>query len=70
MMLVVRALVVIAELHDRDKPVPMQHGHVIVEVRRGMPAQKVIVIAADFARRVVVADVVIVGLGQWHVNDA
>ena len=35
-----QALVVIAELDDRNEPVPMQHGHVIVEIRRGMPAQE------------------------------
>ena len=70
MMLVVGALVMIAEFHDRHEPMPVQHGHVVVEVGRGMPAQKVIVIDADFAGRVMVADVVIVGLGQRHVNDA
>ena len=32
--------------------------------------QKVIVITADFASALMVADVVIVGLGQWYVNDA
>ena len=70
MMLVVRTLVMIAELHDRHEPVPVQHGHVVVEVGRRVPAQQVIVITADFAGRVMVADVVIVGLGQRHVNDA
>ena len=70
MLVVVSTLMVIAELHDRNKPVPMKHGHVVVEVRRGMPAQKVIVITADFARQVMVANVVIIGLGQGHVNNA
>jgi hypothetical protein len=70
MLVVVRALVVIAELHDRNEPVPVEHGHVVVEVRRGMPAQKMIVITADFARQVMVAYVVIIGLGQGHVNNA
>ena len=70
MLVVVNALVVIAELHDRNEPVPMKHGHVVVEVRRWMPAQQVIVITADFARQVMVAYVVIIGLGQGHVNNA
>jgi hypothetical protein len=70
MLVVVRALVVITELHDRNKPMPVEHGHVVVEVRRGMPAQKMIVITADFARQVMVAYVVIIGLGQGHVNNA
>ena len=69
-MLVVGALVMIAEFHDRNEPVPVQHGHVVVEVGRRVPAQKVIVIDADFAGRVMVADVVIVGLGQRHVHEA
>jgi hypothetical protein len=37
MLVVVSALLVIAELHDRNEPVPVEHGHVVVEVRRGMP---------------------------------
>ena len=60
----------IAELHERNEPVPVQHGHVVVEIGRGVPAQEVIVVDADFAGRVMVADVVIVGLGQRYVNDA
>ncbi len=69
-MLVVGTLVMIAELHERDEPVPVQHGHVVVEIGRGVPAQEVIVIDADFTGGVMVADVVIVGLGQRHVNQA
>ena len=69
-MLVVGALVMIAEFHDRNEPVPVQHGHVVVEIGRRVPAQKVIVIDADFAGGVMVADVVIVGLGQRHVHEA
>ncbi len=68
-MLVARALVVIAKLHDRHKPVPVQHGHVVVIVRRRVPAQEVVVITADLAGGVVMADVVIVGLGQWDVHE-
>ena len=70
MMLVVGALVMIAELHERNEPVPVQQGHVVVEIGRGVPAQEMIVIDADFAGRVVVADVVIVGLRQRYVDDA
>lgn len=70
MVLVVGVLVVIAQLDDRHEPVPVQHGHVVIAVRRGMPAEKVVVIAADLAWGVVVADVVIIGLGQWHVHKS
>jgi hypothetical protein len=69
-MLVVGALMMIAEFHNRHEPVPVQHGHVVVKVGRRVPAQQVIVIDADFAGRVVVADVVVVGLRQRHVNQA
>jgi hypothetical protein len=31
-MLVVGALMMIAKFHDRHEPVPVQHGHVVVEV--------------------------------------
>jgi len=64
------ALVMIARLDERHEPVPMQHGHVVVQIGRGVPAQEVIMVDADFAGRVMVADVVVVGLGQRDVNDA
>ena len=67
--IIVRPLVRVAELDDRDEPVPVQHGDVSVVVRRGVPAEKVIVITANFAWRVVMADVVIVGLRQRHVEE-
>jgi hypothetical protein len=67
--IIVSPLVRAAELDDRDEPVPVQHGDVSVVVRRGVPAEKVIVISADFAGRVVMADVVIVGLRQRHVKE-
>jgi hypothetical protein len=69
-MFVVRRLVMITELNNRDEPVPVQHGHVVVGVGRRVPAQKVIVVDADLVGRVMVTDVVVVGLGQRHVNEA
>jgi hypothetical protein len=69
LMLVVRSLVMITELYNRDEPVPVQHGHVVVGVGRGVPPQKVIVVDADLVGRVVVADIMIVGLRQRHMNE-
>ncbi len=70
MLLVAGTLVTIAKLHDRHEPVPVQHRHVVVDVGRGVPAQQVIVIDADFTGLVVMADVVVIGLGQRHMNEA
>ena len=67
--LVVGGLVRVARLDKRNDPVPMQHGNVVVAIGRGVPAQKVIVVDADFAGRVMMADVVVVGLGQRYVDD-
>ena len=64
MMFVVGTLMMIADLHEWNEPVPVQHGNVVVRVGRWVPAQEVIVVDADLARSVVVADVVIIGLGQ------
>ena len=70
MLLIVRLAVMTAKLHDRHEPVPVQHGHVGVVIGRGMPAEQVIVVTADLAGCIMVADIMIVGLGQWHVNEA
>ena len=51
-MFVVVALVMIAGLDERNEPMPMQHGHVVVVIGRRVPAQKVIVVDAYFAGRV------------------
>jgi hypothetical protein len=51
-----------AGLDEGDEPVPVQQGHVVVKVGRGMPAQEVIVVEADLAGCVVMADIVIIGL--------
>jgi hypothetical protein len=59
-----------ARLDERDKPVPVQHRHVVVGIGPGMPAQEMVVIGADLAGRVVVADIVIVGLRQRDVDRA
>jgi hypothetical protein len=69
-MLIVREVVITPELHDRDEPMPMQHGDVGITIRRRVPAEKVIVISTDLARRVMVADIVVVGLWQRHVYQA
>jgi hypothetical protein len=70
MMLIVGASGKSVRLDERNNPVPMQHGHVIVVIGGGVPAEKMIVVDAYFVGRVMVADVVIIGLGQRHVNDA
>jgi hypothetical protein len=70
LVLIAGALVMIAEFHNRHEPVPVQHGHVVVTVGPRVPAQQVIVIDADFTGGIMMADVVIVGLGQRHVHQA
>jgi hypothetical protein len=56
-------------IDQREEPVPMEEGNVVVQVGRRVPAQEVIVIKADLIRCVVVADVVVVGLWQRNVHD-
>ena len=62
--------VMTANLHDRNEPVPVEQGHIIIGASRGMPAQQMIVIDADLAAIVMMANVVVVGLRQRHVNHA
>jgi hypothetical protein len=70
MLLIIRASGAAVRLDQRNDPVPMQHGHVIVVIGRGMPTEKMIVVDAYFIGRVMVANIVIVSLRQRHVNDA
>src|SRR5262249_31523730 len=60
----------VAQLNGRNEPVPVQHGDVVVVVGRGVPAQEVIVEDANLAWGVVVANIVVIGLGKRHVEDA
>ena len=48
----------------------MQQRHVGTRVSRGMPAKEMVVMLANLAGTVVVADVVIVSLRQRHVDHA
>jgi hypothetical protein len=59
-----------AQMHDWHEPMPVQQRDVVVTIRRGMPSQQMVVIAADFARSIVMADIVIVRLGERNVNEA
>ncbi len=49
---------------------PVQQCHVVVGIGQGMPAQEVVVVRADLAGLVVVADVVVVGLRQRDMDRA
>src|SRR5262249_26336115 len=69
-MLVVGAWLRGTGLDERDEPVPVQQGHIVGRGGRGMPSQEMIVVGADLAGRVMVADIVIVGLRQWDVDRA
>ena len=53
---------------QRQEPVPVQQRHVGIGFGRRVPPQQVIVVIANLARTVVMANVVIVGLRQRHVN--
>ena len=69
-MVVVGALVMISRLDERKEPVPVKETEVGIEIGRGMPAQQVVVMKADFTSGIVMANVVVVGLRQRNVNDA
>ena len=69
-MLIIGTRLVSARLDEGNEPVPVEQGHVRVRGGRGMPAQEVIVEGADLAGRVVVADIVIIGLRQRDVDRA
>ena len=68
-MLIVWPVVMPAKFDDRHEPVPVQHGHIGVAIGPGVPSEQVIVISADLARGVMVADVVIIGLRQRHMHE-
>lgn len=54
----------------RQIPVPVEHRHVLRNPRAGVPAEQMIVVLANLAGAVVVAQVVIVGLRQRSVHQA
>jgi hypothetical protein len=51
-------------------PVPVQDGGLDLILRGGMPAQKMLVVRADLAGPVLMADGVVVGPGQWDPAEA
>ena len=57
-------------LRVRQEPVPVQEGHVLVLTGRGVPPEQVIVVGADLAGGMMVADVVVVDLGERNANEA
>src|SRR5262245_50149542 len=67
-MLVIAAGTTGAGVDEGNDPVPVQQGNVFVRAGRRMPAQEMIVVGAELAGRVVVADIVIIGLRQWDVD--
>jgi hypothetical protein len=70
MMVVIGSIVRIGRLEHREEPVPVQESHIRTFVRRRMPPQQVVVMRADFAGAVVVANVVIIRLRQRDVDHA
>jgi hypothetical protein len=64
------ARVAIGVLKGRQEPVPVQEGHVIVLTGRRMPPEQMIVMRADLASGVMVANVVIVDLGKRDADQA
>ena len=70
MMVVIGLLMRIRRLEQRKEPVPVQRLRSAFEIGRRMPAQQMVVMDADLAGPVVMANVVIVGLRQRHVNHA
>ena len=59
-----------AHLLKRDKPVPVQQRDVVVDIRRRVPAQQVIMKRAELARRVMMPDIVEIGLRKRNMDHA
>lgn len=70
MLVAVRELVMIAGLDEWNKPVPVQQGHVVIEIGQGMPAQEMVMEETGLARRIVVANIVVIDLRYGNVDDA
>jgi len=68
MLIVVGTSMWVAQFNERNEPVPVEQGDVVVVVGRGVPAQEVVMVGAELARGIVVADVVIIGLGKRYVD--
>jgi len=70
MVVVVGTLMGIRRFKQRKEPVPVEKREVGIRISRGMPAQQMIVMFTHLANPVVMANVVIIGLRQGHVDDA
>ncbi len=70
MVVVIGTLMGIRRLEQRKEPVPVKQGEVGIRIGRWMPAKQMVVMLTDLARPVVMANVVIVGLRQRHMNHA
>ena len=68
--LAIGELVMMAGLDERNEPVPVQKSYVVIEVGKGMPLEEMVMEVTGLARRVVVADVVIIDLRDWNVDYA
>lgn len=62
--------VVAGAVQGRENPMPVQDGRISIVARGRMPPKQMVVVDADFARRVVMANVVEVGLRQGNVDQA
>lgn len=63
-------IVRIRSTQDRQEPMPVEHRNVFVPARRGMPPEQVVMVDADLARRIVMPNVVEVGLRQRDMDQA
>jgi hypothetical protein len=70
MVLAIGELVMMAGLDERNEPVPVQKSYVVIEVGKGMPLEEMVMEVTGLARRVVMADVVIIDLRDWNVDHA
>jgi len=62
--------VVAGAVQGRENPVPVQDRRIGIVARGRMPPEQMVVVDADLARRVVMANVVEVGLRQGNVDQA
>ena len=62
--------VVAGAAQRREDPMPVQDGRIGIVTRGGMPPEQMVMVDADFARRVMMANVVEVGLRQGNMDQA
>ena len=53
-----------------QEPVPVEHSHITGDAGTGMPSQEMVMMIADFANPILMANIVIIRLRQRSVNQA